>query len=218
MNLNQRKETKMAEVNELFGKVTGEQSFFAKKKKEFTPFAKGEYFGHIVEVETKMLDVRQGKYKARLYSFVIEVAEENKDKDFEFENIKGELEETKGHVYVGKKFRGKLWRFLEPQEGDSFESNSDGNRAYLRFCQNIGVECPKETRTIDGEDIEVQLLPNLTTDSVLGQPVIAFVDKGKPFTDKNGNQRQFFDCKFCKEWAGGKRKDITTGGKNEIPF
>ena len=209
----------MAEVNEMFSKVTGEQSFFnPKAKKEFTPFAKGEYFGHIVEVETKILDVQQGKYKARLYSFVIEVAEENKDKDFEFENIKGELEETKGHVYVGKKFRGKLWRFLEPQKDDTFESNSNGNRAYLMFCNNIGVECPKEVRQIDGEDIEVQLLPSLTTDVILGQPVIAFVDKGKPFTDKKGNKRQFFDCKFCKKWDDGKRKDISTGGKNEIPF
>ena len=62
----------MADVNEMFSKVTGEQSFFSKsKKKEFTPVAKGEYFGHIVEVESKILDVKQGKYKARLYSFVV---------------------------------------------------------------------------------------------------------------------------------------------------
>ena len=112
----------MAEVNEMFSKVTGEQSFFnPKAKKEFTPFARGEYFGHITEAESKMLDVQKGKYKARLYSFVVEVAKENNNKEFEFENIKGDLEKTKGKVYVGKKFRGKLWRFLEPQEGDSYE-------------------------------------------------------------------------------------------------
>ena len=41
----------MAEVNEIFGKVTGEQSFFKPSaKKEFIPCAKGEYFGHIIEV------------------------------------------------------------------------------------------------------------------------------------------------------------------------
>ena len=209
----------MAEVNEMFSKVTGEQSFFnPKAKKEFTPFAKGEYFAHITEVESKMLDVKQGTYKARLYTFSVEAAEENKDKFFEFENIKGDLEKTQGDVYVGKKFRGKVWRFLEPQKDDTFESNSSGNKAYLRFCQNIGIECPTEVKTIDGEDVEVQLLPNLTTDDMLGQPIIAFVDKGKPFTDKNGNTKQYFDCKFCKKWDGGKRKEITTGGKNEIPF
>ena len=210
----------MADVNEMFSKVTGEQSFFNPnaKKKEFTPFAKGEYFGHITEVDSKVLDVREGKYKARLYSFIVEASEENKDKDFKFENIKGELEDTKGDVYVGKKFRGKLWRFLEPQKGDKFESNSDGNKAYLTFCKNIGKECPIEVRTIDGEDIEVQLLPNLTTEDFLGQPIIAFVDKGRPFTNKNGEKRQYFDCKFCKKWEGGKKRTISSGGKNEIPF
>ena len=53
---------------------------------------------------------------------------------------------------------------------------------------------------------------------MLGQPIITFVDKGKPYTDKNGVKKQFFDCKFCKKWDDGKRKDISTGGKNEIPF
>ena len=209
----------MAEVNDMFNEITKEQSFYTKgRKTKFIPFAKGDYWGHITEVDSKVLDVKGGQYKARLYTFSVEAAEENKDKSFEFENIKGDLEKTKGNVYVGKKFRGKLWRFLEPQKDDTFESNSSGNKAYLRFCQNIGIECPTEIKTIDGEDVEVQLLPNLTTDDMLGQPIIAFVDKGKPFTDKNGNTKQYFDCKFCKKWDGGKRKDISTGGKNEIPF
>ena len=123
-----------------------------------------------------------------------------------------------GDSFVGKKFRGNLWRFLEPKEGDDFESNSEGNTAYLRFCENIGKECPKETKSIDGQDIEVQLLPTLSTEDFLGQPVIAFVDKGRPFTDKEGKTRQYFDCKFCKKWEGGTKKDISSGGSNEIPF
>ena len=209
----------MGDVNEMFSKVTEEQSFFnPNKKKVFTPFAKGEYYAHITEVSSKVLDVKGGQYKARLYSFTVEAAKENKTKDFEFENIKGELEKTKGDVYVGKKFRGKLWRFLEPQKKDEFESNSDGNKAYLTFCKNIGKECPIETRNIGGEDVEVQLLPNLTTEDFLGQPIIAFVDKGRPFKDKNGETKQYFDCKFCKKWEGGKKINITSGGKNEIPF
>ena len=209
----------MADVNEMFSKVTEEQSFFnPKKKKQFTPVAKGEYFGHIVEVDSKILDVKGGKYKARLYSYTVEASEENKDKDFEFENIKGELEKTKGKPYIGMKFRGNLWRFLEPQKDDTFESNAEGNSAYLRFCETIGIKCPTEVKNIGGEDVEVKLLPSLSTDDILGQPVIAFVDKGKPFTDKKGNKRQYFDCKFCKKWDDGERKNITSGGKNEIPF
>ena len=66
--------------------------------------------------------------------------------------------------------------------------------------------------------VNTKLLPNLTADDILGQPVIAFVDKGKPFTDKKGNKRQFFDCKFCKKWDDGKRKNITQGAGDEIPF
>ena len=52
----------MANVNDMFNEVTKEQSFYTKaKKKEFTPYAKGEYFGHIVEVDSKVLDVKDGQ-------------------------------------------------------------------------------------------------------------------------------------------------------------
>ena len=209
----------MADVNEMFSKVTEEQSFFnASEKKEFTPFAEGEYLTHIIEADSDLKDVLNGKYKARLYSFVVQVAEENKDEDFEYEDINGKLKPTKGSEYIGKKFRGKVWRFLEPQKGDTFESNAGGNKAYLWFCQNIGIGCPTESKTIDGKKVEVQLLPKLSADDMLGQPVVAFVAKGKPFKDAKGQTRQYWECKFCKKWEDGKRKKITAGGKDEIPF
>ena len=210
----------MAEVNDMFDDITKEQSFYnpkaKKSNKKYIPLVKGEYFGHIVEVTTKVLDVKGGKYRARLYNYVVESSKENA------ETLTVDAETQKpvkaGDSFVGKKFRGNLWRFLEPKEGDDFESNSEGNTAYLRFCENIGKECPKETKSIDGQDIEVQLLPTLSTEDFLGQPVIAFVDKGRPFTDKEAKTRQYFDCKFCKKWEGGTKKDISSGGSNEIPF
>ena len=209
----------MADVNEMFTKVTGEQSYFnPHKKTDFKPIAKGEYFGHIVEAETKILDVKGGKYKARLYSYTVEASEENKDKEFTYFTKEGKSETTKGDTYVGIKFRGKLWRFLEPQKGDTFESYAEGNKAYLRFCETIGVDCPTEKKKIDGKEVEVKLLPSISTEDILGQPVIAFVDKGRPYTDKNGKTRQYHDCKFCMKWEGGKKKTITGGGKDEIPF
>ena len=212
----------MADVNQMFDDVTKEQSFFIpgkeKVKKNYKPFARGEYFGHIIECESKVVDVKGGKHKARLYTYTFQASEENKDKTFEFKNIKGDMEETKGDCYIGTKFRGKLWRFLEPSKDDTFESNADGNTGYLRFCDTIGKDCPIETRNINGEDIEVKLLPSLSAEDFLGQPVIAFVDKGRPYTDKMGKTRQYFDCKFCKKWEDGKKKDISVGGKNEIPF
>ena len=208
----------MADVNEMFNEVTKEQSFYTKKaKKEFTPFAKGEYFGHIMDVDSTVVDVKGGQYKARLYTYTVEVADDNKSLDFKYEEIDGSLKDTKGDVYIGKKFKGKLWRFLEPGKGDTFESNSSGNTGYLRFCETIGLECPIETRKIDGEDVEVQLLPNLVAEAMLGQPVIAFVDKGREFINKNGEKTFFWDCKFCKKWEGGIKKDISSSGSG-IPF
>jgi len=211
----------MADVNQMFDDVTKEQSFFIpgnkKEKKNYKPYARGEYFGHIVECESKVVDVKEGKHKARLYTYTFEASEENKDETFEFKNIKGEMEETKGDCYVGAKFRGKVWRFLEPGKDDTFESNPEGNGTYLRFCNTIDVDCPVEKREINGEEIEVQLLPNLSANDMLGKPVTAFVDLGRPWTNKDGERKQYWDAKYVKKWDEGKAKTITGDG-NEIPF
>ena len=127
------------------------------------------------------------------------------------------MEDTKGDCYVGKKFKGKVWRFLEPTANDDFESYSEGNANYVKFCEVIGLECPVEKRVIDGNEIEVQLLPNLSTEDMLGKPGKAFVDKGRPWTDKDGNERRFFDVKWISKWDGGKEKTIS-GASDEIPF
>ena len=210
----------MAEVNDVFDSVTKEQSFFVpgkKEKKEFKPYAKGEYFGHIIECDSKVVDVKKGEHKARLYTFVFQAAKENENKTFEFKNIEGKMEETKGDCYVGAKFRGKLWRFLEPGKDDTFTSNSEGNTGYMRFCQTIGVKCPVEKREINGEEIEVQLLPNLSASDMLGKPAIAVVDLGRPFVNKDGETKQYWDAKFLKKWEEGKQKAVS-GADDAIPF
>ena len=208
----------MADVNDMFKDITKEQSYYTKgEKKDFIPLTEGDYLCHITDVKTEIKDVK-GKYRARLYSYTVEVAPEKKDMDYEYQDIDGSKKPTKGHVYVGKRFYGRVWRFLEPSEGDSFESNSQGNTHYLRFCETIGLDCPKETRSIDGQDVEVQILPSLSENDFLGQPVTAVVDLGKPWTDKEGKRRQYYDCKFCKKWEGGKKKPIGGGNSNDIPF
>ena len=66
----------MTDINKAFDGITREQSFFvpgSKKKKDYKPFAKGEYLGHIVECESRIVDVKGGKHKARLYTYVFEV-------------------------------------------------------------------------------------------------------------------------------------------------
>ena len=210
----------MAEVNDVFDSVTKELSFFIpgkKEKKEFKPYAKGEYFGHIIECDSRVVDVKKGEHKARLYTFVFQAAQENETKTFEFKNIEGKMEETKGDCYVGAKFRGKLWRFLEPGKDDTFTSNSEGNTGYMRFCQTIGVKCPVEKREINGEEIEVQLLPNLSASDMLGKPAIAVVDLGRPFVNKDGETKQYWDAKFLKKWEEGKQKAVS-GADDAIPF
>ena len=209
----------MAEVNDMFNEITKEQSFYTKgRKSSFVPFAKGDYWGHITEVDSKVLDVKGGQYKARLYTYTFLASTDNKDLDFQYEDIDGKMLTTKGHVYIGKKFKGKLWRFLEPSKDDTFESNPTGNAGYLRFCETIGVECPTETKTIDGEDVEVQLLPELSADMMLGQPVCAFVDKGRPFKNKEGETKVYWDVKFCKKWIGGTKKEISAKSGSDLPF
>ena len=209
----------MAEVNDMFNEITKEQSFYTKgRKSSFVPFAKGDDWGHITEVDSKVLDVKGGQYKARLYTYTFVASTDNKDLDFQYEDIDGKMLTTKGHVYIGKKFKGKLWRFLEPSKDDTFESNPTGNAGYLRFCETIGVECPTETKTIDGEDVEVQLLPELSADMMLGQPVCAFVDKGRPFKNKEGETKVYWDVKFCKKWVGGTKKEISAKSGSDLPF
>ena len=209
----------MAEVNDMFNEITKEQSFYTKgRKSSFVPFAKGDYWGHITEVDSKVIDVKGGQYKARLYTYTFLASTDNKDLDFQYEDIDGKMLTTKGHVYIGKKFKGKLWRFLEPSKDDTFESNPTGNAGYLRFCETIGVECPTETKTIDGEDVEVQLLPELSADMMLGQPVCAFVDKGRPFKNKEGETKVYWDVKFCKKWIGGTKKEISAKSGSDLPF
>ena len=210
----------MADVNEMFDDTTKEESFFVpgKEKKGLSqPIAQGEYFGHIIKCESKIVDVKKGEFKARLYTYTFQASEENESKTFQFKNIAGEMEDTSGKPYIGYKFRGNVWRFLEPGEKDTFKSNSEGNAGYLRFCDSIGVECPVETRTIDGNDVEVKLLPNLSPEDTLGQPCIAFVDLGRPWVNKNGERKQYWDSKFIKKWADGEKK-VISGGDDEIPF
>ena len=217
----------MAEVNDVFDKITDEQRFFdpskAKKKEEtkkWEPIREGDYLGHITQVDTKILAVkRDGNWKARMYKYTVTVAIENEKMSYTRMGIDGNQETYTGECYKNLKFRGTLWRFLEPKEDDDFESNSGGNKGYLRFCETLGIDCPTHKKVVDGHEIEVKALPNLTSQDMLGKPVTAFVAKGRPFKNKDGETRTYFDCKFIKKWEDGKDKVISKDDSlNDIPF
>ena len=61
----------MAEVNDVFDKITDEKSYFDPSKvkkvdtKEWEPIREGDYLGHITTVDTKILNVKKdGNFKA----------------------------------------------------------------------------------------------------------------------------------------------------------
>ena len=176
-----------ANVNEMFDDIKSESSSF--KKKKFIPIVEGEYFCKIAKVETNIRDVKKdGNFKARVYNYTVEVMPENKQNLYDYEDEKddGKKCTTDGDHYVGYNFRGSVWRFLEPQKEYTFQANNAGNKGYISFCEALGVECPKETKQINGKDVEIHLLPNLTSDDIIGKPVISVVKKGRKWKNNDG--------------------------------
>ncbi len=216
----------MAEVNDVFKDVTSEKSYYDPSKRKssgkssnFQPYREGDYLGHITDVESIIVDVKKdGNYRARLYTYTITVAPENDKMQYQHKDINGDIKVSDGSAYISKKIKGKLWRFLEPQEGDTFESHSGGNKNYMKFCEVIGVEVLTEKKEIDGKEVELKMLPNLTIEDMMNKPVCAFVAKGRTYKNKEGKTRWFYDAKFIKVWEGGKVREGGKVSKNDIPF
>ena len=202
----------MAKAEELFG----DEILFIpdndKKKQQNSdwkrPLTKGEYLGHIKDVS--MREVSFNGYKATVYNYWVEVAKENDKMSYEFQG-----EQYTGQEYVGRNIKGLgVFKFLAPKEGDDFEANPSGNDKYLLFCKSIGAEVKKEERDIDGKKVTVEIMPSLSEDDINGRPITAVVDRGKPYTNKNGKEINPWQVKFVKLWDEGEIRDF----KEEIPF
>tara|TARA_R100001015_G_C4635064_1_gene203355 strand:- start:9160 stop:9792 length:633 start_codon:yes stop_codon:yes gene_type:complete len=200
----------MSDINEMFDSAINEVSLYRpdSDKKEgndvWIPFNKGDYYGHIVNVDSRIVDV-QGQYRARVYNYAIKVAPKNEHLNYAWQNDNGDMKETSGKEYVGRTIWAKgVFRFLEPGDKDTFESNAEGNKSYFYFCQAIGLNCKDVTKTIDGEEVTFKELPNLTTQHMEGQPVIAVCDYGKAYTNKDGKEVTPFQVKWVKEWPKGR--------------
>ena len=212
----------MAKVtDELFDKAVNETSFAIPTEKKAksggskTPLVQGEYLGHIVQVNSKVVDVKGGEFKARVYDYFVEVAPENKDNEYTYKRY--DTQETvtcDGSSYVGYKFKGSTFKYLEPGKGDTFKPRTEFNKYYLWFCEACGIECKSVTTEIDGKDVEVKELPVIDMEELVGTPVSAVVGKGKTWTDSDGNERTPWVSKFIRPWKDGKKKEMD----NEIPF
>ena len=184
-------------------------------KPKWIPFADGEYYGHIVDITSREVNTHQGKHKALVFNYSLEVAEENANKRYFYNWGKMKIE-AKGTEYVGKKIKAcGVFRYLVPKDGDDFKANPDGNKSYGYFCEALGIELPTIEKEIGGEKVKVKSLPTISEEDILGMPIIGVVGKGKPYTNHNGKEVTPSEVKFVKTWSGGVRKEV---GDAEIPF
>ena len=172
--------------------------------------AKQLYPSHITECKVAEVSVK-GKYKAKVFNFFVEIAEEVKDLTFN-DPLKGEV---KGNSFVGRRVKGGgVFFFLNPSEGDKFEANAGGNDKYLHFCESVGVECPEIEVDIDGEKKMVKTLPELEASDIVGKPIMSYIDTA-PWKDKQGNQRSSMNVKNFDKWSDGEIRDLEM---EDLPF
>ena len=215
----------MAKVtDDLFDKAMNETSFAipdsggkrTTKSSGKAPLVSGDYLGHIVQVNSKVVDVLKGKYRARVYDYFVEVAPENVQNKYTYTRYDDDkVVDTDGSAYVGYKFKGSIFKYLEPGKDDKFEARSDFNKYYMWFCEACGIECPTVTTKIDGEEMEVKSLPVINMEELVGTPVQAVIGKGKTWVDSDGKERTPWVVKFVRNWKDGKKKEI---GDEDIPF
>tara|TARA_R100000656_G_scaffold79701_1_gene58557 strand:+ start:58 stop:693 length:636 start_codon:yes stop_codon:yes gene_type:complete len=186
---------------------------------DYVPMVEGEYVGHITETRTLTREFTKENrpMKARIFNFKVTIAPENTHRNYTIHKKDGSHREVTGEHYVDKTVMADgVFRFLEPVEGDKFESNAEGNKRYLMFCKSLGIEIHTEERTINGKTVTVQLLPDVKETDLDGTPVTAVVGRGQDWTDENGHTRPSWRVKFTKLWEDGKRLAKTT--TNDLPF
>ena len=159
----------------------------------------------------KKVDIREvnvkGKYKAKVYNIVYEIAEECAKMTF-----LADQGEANGSPFVGKQVYGTgIFMFLNPQAGDTFEANNGANERYLRFCETIKVDCPEVEVDVDGEKRMVKQFPELKESEVEGSPIMGYVDIQEYVQD--GKTKISYKVKDFSEWVEGKKKDLA-----DLPF
>tara|TARA_R100001082_G_C4356550_1_gene157160 strand:+ start:605 stop:1252 length:648 start_codon:yes stop_codon:yes gene_type:complete len=215
----------MANTNDVFDDLlSNKQSYFVqgdkKKSSNVAPNVRGEFYGHLQNATMK--EVSWGKkgatYKAVVYNYEFVIDKANENQTYEYNSYQDNSKMTSsGKDYIGRSYRSSgIFRFLEPEEGDDFISNSEGNKSYFRFCETIGIDIEKKVVQMDGQDVEVKVLPSLSTSDINGKPAIAVIDKGKPYTTQDGKERTPYVVKFVKTWEGGESKSVEAG--DAIPF
>ena len=100
-----------------------------------------------------------------------------------------------------------------------YEGNPTDNKKYSLFCSTLGLTAKEETRTIDGTETTVKLLPLLTVEHMIGKPVTAHLVKTKDeWTNRNGEKMHYsWRVSYCTPWTTGTVKKMTVD-ENDLPF
>ena len=199
----------MASVTEInIGEKDHMNYYDPKENNNVSLIPKQLYPVHAKTLNMRDVDVK-GKYKARVYNIIYEVAEECGQKTFTTD--RGEI---KGSSFVGREvYSTGIFMFLNPKAGDTFEANNGANERYLRFCETIRVECPETEVDIDGEKRMVKQFPELTESDIKGKPIMGFIDIEEYV--KDGETRISYKVKDFTAWTDGKVKDFAM---DDLPF
>lgn len=179
----------------------------------------GEYLGHIVNARSIVRPVRN-TYQARIYNYDVVVATENQGMKYQYEDIAGKHVDITGGQFVDRKLIAKgVFQFLDPKEGDDFQGNPTDNWRYSAFCDALGITPKEETRTIDGKETTVKLLPTLTDDDMNGKPVKAVLKKvDDEWTNNKGETMNYsWRVLFVRKWEQGHTKKMEVN-MDDLPF
>jgi len=187
--------------------------FDPSQEKANTRLAQGVYPAHIIKCDSVVRPIK-GMFKARIYNFRVEVANEVTERHYQIEDISGVMKDVNSSDYIGREVRSVgIFFFLTPEIGDDFKANSGGNRKFMDTVEALGVDCPEIEVEIDGEKRMVKSLPSLEHSDFLGKPVLANIGLGKPWKASDGIERQAHEVKSINLWEEGSHVET-----EKLPF
>ena len=193
----------MSTMTDTIEVATAVNFFDPSQEKTNTRLAQGVYPAHIIKCDSVVRPIK-GMFKARIYNFRVQVANEVTERNYQIEDIGGIMTDVNSADYIGREVRSVgIFFFLTPEIGDDFKANSGGNRKFMDTVEALGVDCPEIEVEIDGEKRMVKSLPSLEHSDFLGKPVLANIGLGKPWTASDGIERQAHEVKSINLWEEG---------------
>lgn len=210
----------MADIDSVLGTPsTGGATYYdMSEDKPRVPMPEGTYPAHITEVESAQRTVKV-KHQAIVYNLKVKIAGKcDAHSDFDTLSYDGDKVTVNGSDFADRIIRSNgIFKFLHPSADDEFEANPGGNKGYANMCQVLGKEPVKKTIELNGDEVEVKELPDLTEDDFIGKPVLAVIGRGKPWKGNDGRMRTPYEVKWFRKWADGDVVDVEAKD-DDLPF